>query len=98
MICVSIGAKRSVGSVGAAMLVSVAIVVACGARLTLPAAGSLKVFTAQRSTFNIIQTLTNFKVDVFIQKSRPFDLSVLLAYVERYTGSSESLYSNCQKP
>ncbi|MFL5341443.1 MAG: hypothetical protein ACJ8F7_14960 [Gemmataceae bacterium] len=32
---------------------------------------------AERSTFNIIQTLTNFKIDVFIQKSRPFDVSVL---------------------
>jgi hypothetical protein len=30
-----------------------------------------------RGSFNIIHTITNFKIDVFIQKTRPFDQSLL---------------------
>jgi hypothetical protein len=32
---------------------------------------------SQRSSFNVIQTTAGFKVDVFVRKDRPFDLSMM---------------------
>ena len=46
----------------------------------------------RRSSFNIINTLTGFKVDFFVQKSRPFDTSAMSRRQSRFVpeGATES--------
>ena len=46
----------------------------------------------RRSSFNIINTLTGFKVDFFVQKSRPFDATVMSRRQSRFVpeGAAEA--------
>lgn len=46
----------------------------------------------RRSSFNVINTLTSFKLDFFVQKQRPFDVSALARRQSRYVpeGATQS--------